>query len=96
MTNKQVKILNNKVNQVTTEIEELSKSCNTRLELLARNDPLYQNYQGQLAEKQKRIADYQDFIQMINGEDQNVKRTPTQDSGPTKPKRGERKPTKPT
>lgn len=96
MTNKQIKILNNKINQVSKEIDELGKNCDTRLEYLARNDGLYQNFQGQLLEKQNRITDYQDFIKMINGEESKNVGPTTQDSGPTESKGRKRKTTKST
>ena len=64
--NKQLKILENKVKQLETEAAQLTANCNSRLELLARNDAIYQNFQGQIAEKQKRLIDMNEFLQMIS------------------------------
>ena len=74
--NKQVKILENKISQLEKESKELMERCDNRLESLARNDGIYQNFQGQIIEKQKRLIDMREFLQMIG----NVK------SEETKPK----------
>ena len=57
------------------EVNELSNECGKRLEMIARNDGIYQNLQGQLIEKKKRITDYQNFIQMISKSDINDETT---------------------
>ena len=66
--NKQAKIIENKIAQQSKEITELQNTCSSRLEVLARSDGVYQNLQGQVMEKQKRLIDMNEFLQMISKE----------------------------
>ena len=97
MSNKQSKILTNQIAQLEKEVNELSSECNKRLEMLARSDGIYQNLQGQLIEKKKRVTDYQNFISLlVTTKQENEKEDEPRGPGTSRKAAKKDKPTKPT
>ena len=92
MTNKQGKILTNQVAQLEKEVNELANNCNNRIEVLARNDGIYQNLQGQLLEKRKRIDDHQKFLQILTSSNKVSKKDEPRKPGPTRKSKSDKKP----
>ena len=95
MTNKQVKIIENQIEMLKKEHQEILDKCTDRLTHLANTDGTYQNYQGQLTEKNKRLKDFHVFLDMIKGEKTDGiprnESTKEKASGPSEIKRRKRK-----
>lgn len=89
MTNKQVKILENKSKQIENSLMDLNKQLNERGSFLCRNDPLYQSILSKRDMEKVRLNDMSEFLQMMEKKTDERKKPGTSGTDKKKDKAGE-------